>query len=72
MSRISVVLLLVVACGGSQAKNEKLIDQVIHYHEGMRWRRFDDSASHLPAVNREVIGPQRVCHDQDDVGCLIR
>jgi hypothetical protein len=42
------------ACGSTQKPGRQLMDDVRTYQEGLRWRRYEDSASRLPAKVREM------------------
>lgn len=54
-----LVLALVAGCGAAQRDPEPLDQAVRVYNEGVRWQRFDDAASRLPADRRDDFLDQR-------------
>jgi hypothetical protein len=54
-----VLALAAAACGAAQREPEPLDQSVRVYNEGVRWQRFDDAASRLPADRRDDFLDQR-------------
>jgi hypothetical protein len=50
---------LVAACGASQKQTENLVATSTQFQEGLRWQRFEDSATHVPAEAREAFLDER-------------
>jgi hypothetical protein len=65
-SRAALLVLALAAagCGAAQRDPEPLDQAVRVYNEGVRWQRFDDAASRLPADRRDdFLDQQDQLHD---------
>ena len=49
----ALVCLLLLGCGVGMGKNEDLMFDVRTFQEGLRWRKYDMAANHVPAAARE-------------------
>jgi hypothetical protein len=56
---VSLLVAGVAACGGGQKPADDLIFDVRGYQEGLRWRRYEDSAARLKPSVRESFLDQR-------------
>lgn len=69
MRRIGSLLLVVLAaglaCAGKSPAGKTLLADVRHFEEGLRWRRYDDSASHVVPGNRTAFLDERDELDED-------
>jgi hypothetical protein len=65
--RYLLVLIFLAGCAGAagQSAGERLLNDVRSFHEGLRWRRFDDAADHIPPASREVFLDGREALDDD-------
>lgn len=54
MKALLLSLVLVTACGAAsgRSRGEDLTTDLRTFHEGLRWRRYDDAADHVPAALR--------------------
>ena len=62
MRRVVLALAVVAcgaACGGNQKPQDDLLYNVRGYQEGLRWRRYEDSASRLAPSKREAFLDKR-------------
>jgi hypothetical protein len=48
-----VTLAALAACSSPQKRTESLLETSTRFQEGLRWRRFEDAASHVPPAERE-------------------
>jgi hypothetical protein len=46
-------LLAFPGCGGAQKANEDLVNDIRAFQEGLRWRRYEAAAEHIPPALRE-------------------
>ena len=55
MKRLAVVVVVasLAACASPQKRTESLLETSTRFQEGLRWRRFEDAASHVPPAERE-------------------
>lgn len=53
LALLSLLALAAPGCAATQRKVEPLEDSVRVYNDGVRWQRFDDSASRLPPARRD-------------------
>lgn len=58
-------LLLLCACAHSGKDGEDLLGEIRGYSEGMRWRRYEDSAARIPPGRREAFLDQRDSLDEE-------
>ncbi|HWN71001.1 MAG TPA: hypothetical protein VNM90_25335 [Haliangium sp.] len=56
---VFVVVSCVAGCGAAQREPEPLDQSVRVYNDGLRWQRFDEAASRLPADRRDDFLDQR-------------
>ena len=50
---VAVAVSCVAGCGAAQRDTEPLDEAVRLYNDGLRWQRFDEAASRLPASRRD-------------------
>ncbi len=62
---VLLILGLAAGCFQRQSRSETLLHDVRHYHEGMRWRRYEDAAAHVPPSSREDFLDERDELDDD-------
>lgn len=63
--RLALVVLLAAGCGGQQKNVDDLIDSARGYHEGVRWRRYEDAAARRVPAEREAFLDERSELDED-------
>jgi hypothetical protein len=65
-SHVLALALAITGCAtGQQSKGERLLNDVRAFHEGLRWRRFDEAADHIPPPTREQFLDGREALDDD-------
>jgi hypothetical protein len=63
--RLPILCLLLLGCASSPKDGEDLIGEVRVYSEGIRWRKYEDSAARVPPGERETFLDQREALDQE-------
>ncbi len=59
------LLVCLAACGSGQRPHEDLVFNVRTYHEGLRWRRYEQAADYIAPDDRAKFLDQREDVDKD-------
>jgi hypothetical protein len=61
----ALALLMLCACGAGQRPHEDLVFDLRTYHEGLRWRRYEQAADYIAPDDRNAFLDHREEIDKD-------